>query len=85
MGATGRQALEGSRIYERFQALARRSVGPALFVFAALSNPFDFAGIWAGTVRYSLRHFLLYVTAGKVIRVTTFAFAGYYGMSWLLG
>ena len=85
VGATGRQALEGSRIYERFQALAQRRVGPALFVFAALPIPFDFAGISAGTVRYSLRHFLLYVAAGKVIRVTTLAFAGYYGMSWLLG
>ena len=38
VGATGRQALEGSRIYERFQALAQRRVGPALFVFAALRS-----------------------------------------------
>ena len=85
VGASGRQALEGSRIYERFQALAKRRVGPALFVFAALPIPFDFAGIWAGTIRYSLWHFLRYVTAGKIIRVTSFAFAGYYGMNWLIG
>lgn len=85
VGASGRQALEGSRIYERFQALAQRRVGPALFVFAALPIPFDFAGLWAGTVRYSLRHFMLYVTAGKIIKVTTYSFAGYYGMNWLIG
>ena len=85
LGATGRKALEGSRIYDLFQILAQRRVGLVLFACAALPVPFDFAGIWAGTVRYSLRHFLLYVTAGKIIRVTTFAFAGYYGMNWLIG
>ena len=65
VGATGRQALEGSRIYERFQALAQRRVGPALFVFAALPIPFNFAGIWAGTVRHSLRLFLLLRDCGQ--------------------
>ena len=85
VGASGRKAFEGNRILYRLQALARHRIGPALFLFAALPLPFDVAGIWAGAIRYSPQRFMLYVTAGKLIKVTSVAFAGYYGIGWLLG
>lgn len=85
VGASGRKAFEGNRILYRLQALPRHRIGPALFLFAALPLPFDVAGIWAGAIRYSPQRFMLYVTAGKLIKVTSVAFAGYYGIGWLLG
>ncbi|MCH8108783.1 MAG: VTT domain-containing protein [Chloroflexi bacterium] len=84
VGASGRKALEGSRILDRLQALPQHRVGPTLFLFAALPMPFDVAGIWAGAIHYSPRRFMFYVTAGKIIKVTAVAFIGYYGIGWLL-
>ena len=76
IGASGRKALEGSRIHDRLQALPKHRIGRTLFLFAALPMPFDVAGIWAGAIHYSPRRFMLYVTAGKIIKVTSFAFIG---------
>ena len=84
VGASGRKALEGSRILNRLQALPQHRIGPTLFLFAALPMPFDIAGIWAGAIHYSPQRFMLYVTAGKIIKVTSIAFIGYYGIGWLL-
>ena len=84
VGASGRRALEGSRIHDRLQALPQHRIGPTLFLLAALPMPFDVAGIWAGAIHYSPRRFMLYVTAGKIIKVTSVAFVGYYGIGWLL-
>jgi membrane protein DedA with SNARE-associated domain len=47
--------------------------------------PFDLAGIWAGTGRYPVGKFLVIVISGKVIKVTTVAMAGYYGLQLLTG
>jgi membrane protein YqaA with SNARE-associated domain len=47
LGATGRHAIEGSRIYTKFNSLAERRFGIAIFAFAAFPLPFDIAGIWA--------------------------------------
>ena len=55
-----------------------------LALFAALPLPFDIAGIWAGTIRYPPHRFIIYVAAGKVVKITSFAFAAYYGVGWLL-
>ena len=84
LGVTGRRMMEKSRIYTRLQSLAGNRVGPALFVFAILPLPFDFAGIWAGTIRYSPVRFLIYIMPGKILKVTFIAYGGYYGVNWLL-
>jgi hypothetical protein len=52
LGATGKHAIEGGRLYARFQAMAEHRFGFAIFAFAALPLPFDIAGLWAGAVRY---------------------------------
>ncbi len=83
VGANGRKALGQGRVYRWFQALSRRGVGLGLFVLAAVPSPFDVAGLWAGSVGYSLPRFLLFVTLGKVLKVTAIALGGYYGLQWL--
>ena len=84
LGAGGRDILAGGRLYRRMLALAeRRGGGVALFLFAALPVPFDVAGIWAGTTRYPIRRFLLYVIMGKIVKVTGIAIIGFYSVPWL--
>ena len=85
LGLRGRGIVEGGRLYESFRALTARWTGAALFAFAVLPVPFDLAGVWAGSVRYSPYRFFVYVMAGKIIKVTTVASAGYYGVTWLIG
>lgn len=84
IGSGGRDVIQGHKHYVRFHGLTARWGGPLLFLFAALPVPFDVAGIWAGTARYPIWRFLAYVGAGKIIKVTVVAVAGYYSASWLL-
>ena len=85
LGARGRHVVEGGRRYERFKALTMRWTGGALFTFALMPIPFDVAGVWAGAMRYPLWRFLVFVTPGKVLKVTSMALAGSYSVDWLLG
>ena len=71
-------------MYERMRLLTSRWGGGALFTFALLPAPLDVAGIWAGTVHYPLSRFFIYVAAGKIIKVTTFALLGFYGINFIL-
>ena len=85
LGTRGRQVIKRGPVYDRFESMSMRWGGPALFAAAILPVPFDVAGIWAGSVRYPLWRFLVYVTPGKVAKVTAIAVAGYYGISWMAG
>ena len=85
LGTRGRHIVEGWSPYAKITALTSRWTGPMLFVLAALPIPFDLAGVWAGTTRYPLPRFLLFIAPGKIIKVTLVALAGYYSVSWLLG
>ena len=81
LGATGRHALEGGKLYARFHAMAERRFGFAIFAFAALPLPFDIAGIWAGAVRYPAWRFVAVVAAGKTVKITLISLAVYYGLN----
>ncbi len=85
LGARGRRVIEGWPLVARLAAMTSRWTGPMLLVLAALPIPFDLAGVWAGTTRYPLSRFLLFVAPGKIVKVTLVAFAGYYSVGWLLG
>ncbi len=85
VGAKARHVLRGGHLYKRLFTLSRRFGGLALFAFAVIPGPFEVANIWAGTVRYPIWRFLLYVGAGKIVKVTCIASAGYYSTSWLFG
>lgn len=85
LGTRGSSVIKKGPTSRRISALTQRWGGKALFLFALLPLPFDLAGLWAGTVRYPIWRFLVYVTAGKVIKITLIGFAGYYGINWLMG
>jgi len=55
-----------------------------IFVFAATPLPFDIVGLFCGVIRYPLKSFFLFTLAGKLVKYWAIAFAGYYGMQWLL-
>ena len=84
LGAKGRNVIQDSRLYQRLHAVPQRWAGTVIFAFALLPLPFDVAGLWAGTVRYPLPRFFLFVAVGKVLNITATALAGYYGIPWLL-
>jgi membrane protein DedA with SNARE-associated domain len=84
VGMSGRHALEGGGLrYRRLNALAQRWGGATIFVFALTPLPFDLAGIWAGSVRYSFWTFLLLTGAGKVVQLTALGLAAFYSISWI--
>ncbi len=83
LGARGGKMLEGGRIYRRFNSLAGRRIGLALFTFSLMPLPFDFAGLWAGTTRYPVTRFLAAIVVGKIVRVTVVSYAASYGLGWL--
>ena len=80
-GRGGSSMVDESRWYKRLETMGERWRGWAIFVFAATPLPFDFAGVWAGAIRYPLGRFLIIVAAGKLILVTAIAIAGYYGVN----
>ncbi len=84
-GRKGAHMIEDGKLYRRFKSFSSRWTGLALFSFSALPLPLDMAGLWAGSVRYPVWRFLMYIAPGKVIRVALMAAAGHYGMSWLVG
>ena len=84
-GYGGNQFVQRSRHYERFRQLVIRKGGLTLFVLSVIPNPlFDIAGIAAGSLRYPLRRFLLYVLAGKVIKFVVVAYACRQGIDWII-
>jgi membrane protein YqaA with SNARE-associated domain len=85
LGVRGQTLAQRGRLYHRFQQLTLRFGGAALFTFAVLPVPFDFAGVWAGAARYPLVRFVSIVAVGKIIKVTAVATTGYYGVHWFLG
>lgn len=51
-----------------------------IFVFSATPLPFDVVGIFCGAVRYPLKKFFLATLAGKLVKFTLIAYAGFYGL-----
>jgi membrane protein YqaA with SNARE-associated domain len=85
LGYGGRAAIENVRLYHRMEYWMRRRGGVTLFVLALIPNPFfDVAGAAAGALRFPLWKFLIYGGAGRIIKHTIFAFAGAWGMKFVL-
>ena len=81
LGATGRQVIAQGRLYRRMNQMSPKTFGRMLFIVAALPVPFDFAGIWAGAIRYPVSRFLWAVYGGKVLKMLGIALIAYYLMS----
>jgi membrane protein YqaA with SNARE-associated domain len=65
------------------ERLAKRGM-PVIAFFAFTPLPFDVVGIAAGLIRYPMKKFFLGCWFGKVPRYLLIAYAGYFGIPWLL-
>jgi membrane protein YqaA with SNARE-associated domain len=84
-GYSGQTLVDGNPIYNRLTRWMQRYGTWTIFVLALIPNPlFDLGGMAAGTLRFPVPKFLASCTAGKVIKNTAFALAGYYGIETLL-
>lgn len=83
LGVTGRRVVSAENVDRRLRLIPRRFFGPTLFLFAATPLPFDVAGIAAGTVRFPVWWFLLWVGAGKILNTIAIAVAARYAIAWL--
>ena len=69
------------RAYLRLMGLMERHGSITLFLLSAIINPFFYpAALAAGAVRFSIRRYFLICFAGKTIKCTAIAYAGYFGL-----
>lgn len=77
LGFSGRRIAERHGQYEAVRRWMQQRGGLALFVMAALPNPFfDIAGAAAGSLRFPLPRFFLFVALGKLLKNGGIAYAG---------
>ncbi|MBI5061427.1 MAG: VTT domain-containing protein [Candidatus Aenigmarchaeota archaeon] len=56
-----------------------------IFVFAAAPIlPIDAVGIFCGYIKYDKKRFFTFVLIGKIIKYILIAYAGFYGLNWVL-
>jgi len=80
-GYSGQTLVDGNPTYNRLTRWMQRYGALTIFVLALVPNPiFDLGGLAAGTLRFPLPKFLVSCAAGKVIKNTLFALAGFYGI-----
>ncbi len=83
-GFSGQAIIERAHIYERIKPWVEKYGGWAILVLSAIPNPFfDLAGIAAGMIKMPLRTFLFSVWIGQLIKMTMFAFAGRYSITFV--
>ncbi|MBI4018155.1 MAG: DedA family protein [Candidatus Aenigmarchaeota archaeon] len=54
-----------------------------IFIFSATPLPFDFVGIFCGTINFDRKKFFVATLLGKIIKFIFIAYAGFYGISWV--
>ena len=83
-GYAGHSAATNLRWYPRIHDQMERHGAITLFAVSAIPTPFfDLAGIAAGALNYPFRKFMVYVFAGKLIRLILMAYACRAGIDWL--
>ena len=84
-GYSGQTLVDGNPTYDRLTRWMQRYGALTIFVLALVPNPiFDLGGLAAGTLRFPWPKFLMSCAAGKVIKNTLFALAGFYGIETIL-
>ena len=69
------------RAYLRLMGLMERRGSVILFLLSAIINPFFYpAALAAGALRLGVRKYFLICFAGKTIKCTAIAYAGYFGL-----
>lgn len=85
-GFSGQAVIEKMHIYARIRPWVDKYGAWAILVFAAIPNPFfDIAGLAAGISKMPVWRFLVFCWIGQVIKMTLFALAGAYSITWLTG
>jgi membrane protein DedA with SNARE-associated domain len=83
-GFSGQAVVERMDIYDRIKPWVDKYGGWAILVLSAIPNPFfDVAGIAAGIAKMPLGTFLAFTGVGQLIKMTLFALAGHYSISFI--
>jgi membrane protein DedA with SNARE-associated domain len=83
-GFSGQAVVERMDAYNRIKPWVDKFGGWAILVLSAIPNPFfDIAGIAAGIAKMPLRTFLFFTWIGQLIKMTVFALAGHYSITFL--
>lgn len=84
-GASGKGALENTRLYPHLERLISRFGSLVVFLLALFPNPlFDLAGAAAGAVRMPFGRYLFWSWLGKTLKMFIFAYAGASSAEWLI-
>jgi membrane protein DedA with SNARE-associated domain len=82
-GFSGQIFAERNKTYQRVLPMIQKFGGWAILLLSAIPNPFfDLAGIAAGACKIPVFRFLLFCWFGQIIKMSAFAFAGYYSVDW---
>lgn len=73
-----------SKIKEVERKFERYGSSVIIFIFSAGPLPFDFVGLFCGALKYPFRKFFLATLMGKLVKYWAIAFAGFYGIEWVL-
>ncbi len=84
-GLSGQAIIARQAHYQRIAPYVQRYGAFAIFLLAAIPNPFfDLAGIAAGAVHMPLGRFLFACWLGQLVKMFTLAYAGAISWQWLL-
>ena len=82
----GGRAGRLQKLYTRLMSLMERRGPWVMFGLSAVMNPFFFpASLASGAVRFGIKKYFFIVFAGKFIKCTAIAYAGYFGLRSLFG
>ena len=83
-GFSGQAVVERMEAYNRIKPWVDKYGGWAIMVLSAIPNPFfDIAGIAAGIAKMPIHIFLLFTLIGQLIKMTLFALAGHYSITFI--
>lgn len=84
-GYSGQAVIERMDAYAQIEPWVKKYGGWAILVLSAIPNPFfDIAGVAAGIGKMPMARFLFFCWIGQVIKMTLFALAGAYSLTWIL-
>lgn len=83
-GFSGQAVVERMDIYARIRPWVEKYGGWTIMVLSAIPNPFfDVAGIAAGIAKMPVPTFLIFTGIGQLIKMTLFALAGHYSITFI--
>jgi membrane protein DedA with SNARE-associated domain len=79
------EVADDFKLYKRLEHWMEVRGGLTLFILAVIPNPvFDMASMIGGLAGFPVFHFMVVTWAGKTLKALGFAWAGYFGLRWLM-